>query len=111
MISVQTIGSITVLKPRSALVGECLTLCRQAIKDSLHRHRTHLIVDLTECPLVASAGLEMLLDSQTECLRLGGKLVISEPQDLCNEIFDITGVSESVGVFKDMRSALSDFAR
>lgn len=111
MLAIQNIGSVSVIKARNSLMGECLDQCRQGIEDCLMNRRTLLVLDIAECPLINSEGLEFIVDSQEKCLGRGGRLVIIEPQPLCDEILNITGITEYVAVFQDLRSALSDFAR
>lgn len=111
MLGVQNIGSVSVVKARSALSGECLSLCRQAFDDCLNNRRAFLVLDLQECPLIDSEGLEFIVDSQQSCLGRGGRMAIAEPQPLCEEILEITGVKEYVAVFSELRAALGDFAR
>lgn len=111
MLGVQNIGAVSVVQARSSLVGECLAQCRQAVDDSLDNRRLFLVLDLTECPLVNSSGLEFIVDSQQRCLSRGGKLVVAGAQDLCREVLSITGVDERVAVFTCMRTALADFAK
>lgn len=111
MLGIQNIGAVSVIKARSSLTGECLQQCEQAVKDCLGSRRMLLVLELAECPLLCSKALEFIVDSQTQCLKRGGRLVVADPQPLCREILHITGIDEHVAVFEDMRSALSEFAR
>lgn len=111
MNGVQNIGAVSVIKPRSAMTGEVLQQCRQSVEECLLHRRLLLVLDMSDCPLVNSEALEFLIDAQQQCLGRGGKLVIAEPQPLCQEVLHITGVGEHVAVFDDLRSALSDFSK
>ena len=111
MLDVQNIGSVSVIKARSALMGECLSQCRQAYEDCIAKRRTLLVINLQDSPLINSEGLEFIVDAQQGCLSRGGRVAVVEPQALCEEVLNITGVSDYVAVFPDMRTALSDFAR
>lgn len=111
MSQVQTIGSVSIVKAQSSLQGDSLALCRKSIEDCFVERRSFIILDLSESALINSEGLEFIVDTQQKCLTRGGKLVVAEPQPLCAEILEITGVEDCVAVFKDLRSALSDFAK
>lgn len=111
MIHVQRIGIVTVLKPQSALVGDCLNACRQQLNECLGAMRTRIVVDLSESSHVQSDGLEFLVESQQACLKQGGRLAISSPTELCADILDVSGLKECIAVFGDLRTALGDFAR
>lgn len=111
MLQVQDIGSVSVIKVRSALQDECLENARQSLEDCIAKRRFRLILNLHECPLINSLGLEFIVDAQQECLDRGGRLVLAEPQSLSSEILGVSGIDERVAVYRDMRGALSDFAR
>ena len=111
MLGVQNIGTVSVIKMRSSLIGDGVAQCRQSVQDCLKNRRNQLILDMTDSPIVDSEGLEMIVDSQESCLSRGGKLVIIEPQPVCKEVLEITGINEFVAVFEDLREALKDFAR
>lgn len=111
MLRIQNIGSVSVIKARSSLVGDCLQQCHQGLDDCLLRRRTNLVLDLAESPILASEGLEFIVDAQQKCLSRGGKLVVVDPQPLCREVLEITGVDAYVSVFNELRDALSEFAR
>ncbi|HBE69660.1 MAG TPA: hypothetical protein DDW52_16060 [Planctomycetaceae bacterium] len=111
MLNVQTVGSVNVIKVRSALQDECLANARKTVQDCLDKRRFWLILNLHDCPLINSQGLEFIVDSQQDCLARGGRLVVAEPQPLTSEILGVTGIDEQVAVYRDMRGALSDFAR
>lgn len=111
MIHVLKVGVVTILKPQAALIGECLVACRRHLLENLHNLKSRLIIDFSEVPLIQSEGLEFLLEGQQACLRQGGLLAVCAPNELCKEILSISGLRDSIGVFPDLRSALSEFAR
>lgn len=111
MNSTQTVGSVNIIKARSSLASEGLNQCRKSLDDCLAQRRSFIVLDLSASPLINSEGLEFIVDSQHRCLAEGGRLVIAASQPLAAEILQITGVADCVGVFDDMRSALSDFAK
>lgn len=111
MLSVQNVGTVSIVKARAALVGECVDECRQAVEDCLRTRRNQLVLDMSDCPILSSIGLEFIVDSQQACLAQGGRFVVADPQPTCLEVLDFTGTSEYVAVFQDLRSALSDFAK
>lgn len=111
MIGVQTIGSVSVIKARNSLVGDCLAQCQRSVDECLSNRRPLIILDLGDSPIINSEGLEFITTSQQRCIARGGKLVVAQPQALCAEVLHITGVEDSVAVFADLRAALSEFAK
>lgn len=111
MIQVQRVGIVMVMKPQSAMVGECLAACRSQLGEFLRAQKSRLIFDLSETTLIQSEGLEFLIDSQQACLQQGGRLALTSPTELCADIIEISGLRECIAMFNDLRSALGDFAR
>lgn len=111
MIQVQRVGIVMVIKPQSALVGECLAACRCQLTECLRSQKSRLIIDLSETTLIQSEGLEFLIESQQACLQHGGRLALTSPTELCADILQISGLKECIAMFNDLRSALGDFAR
>lgn len=111
MLGIQNIGTVSVVKARNSLLGDCLEQCRQYFQDLLANRRHRLVLDLSESPIVDSEGLEFIVDAQQTLLQRGGRMVIAEPQSLCREVLEITGVSEYVAIFDDRRVALGEFTK
>lgn len=109
--STQAVGAVSIIKLRTSLAGDGLNQCRQSLDDCLAQRRALIILDLSDSPLINSQGLEFIVKAQEECLSRGGKLVVAEPQTLCQEVLYITGVDQRVAVFDNIRNALGDFAR
>jgi anti-anti-sigma factor len=111
MIHVLRVGVVTVLKPRAAMIGEGLSACKRHLQDQLQNLKSRLIFDFSEVPLIQSEGLEFLVEAQQACLQQGGSVAICAPNELCKEVLSICGLQHSIGIFPDLRSALSEFAR
>ena len=83
-----------------ALVDECLV-----------SGQPRVVFDLKHVPLIDSAGLELLLDAQDECVRRGGRLQIAGANTLCREILQITDVARHFEMFDDAVAAAGSFAQ
>lgn len=108
--SVQAVGAVRIIKASTSLAGDALNHCQQSVDDCLAQRRALIILDMSDCPLINSQGLEFIVTAQEACLARGGKLVLAEPQALCEEVLHITGVDQCVAVFDNIRAALGDFA-
>lgn len=51
---------------------------------------TELVIDLTDLEYISSAGLRVLLASQKIMMKQG-KMIVTNPNDVINEIFEVTG--------------------
>jgi stage II sporulation protein AA (anti-sigma F factor antagonist) len=70
-----------------------------------------LVVDLSAVPLMDSAGIESLLNLYDDARRRGGKLCVSTPNPLMNDILDISEVSTVVQVYPSSTAAVASFVR
>ena len=70
-----------------------------------------VVLDFQGVPLLDSAGLELLLDTQDDFQQLGGALKLSAPNDLCSEILKVTGVGSRFEIYPDSAAAVGSFAR
>jgi anti-anti-sigma regulatory factor len=70
----------------------------------------YIVIDLSETPLIDSAGLEWVLALDETCCRRGGCVRICNAGELCRDILRITAVGSTVQQFDDLTVALGSFA-
>ena len=104
-------GSIEVIRAPAALSGADREQYASEIQNCIERHRVRIVLDLSNMLLIDSAGLEMLLDYNEQCLRRGGEVVLAGANALCSDILHITGLDQQLNCHKDLRTALGSFAR
>ena len=61
--------------------------------------------------LIDSAGLELLLDVQEKCQRMGGALKLANLGALCREVLKATGVGSRFEIFRDSGGAVRSFVQ
>ncbi len=61
--------------------------------------------------LIDSAGLELLLDFQEKCQRMGGALKLANAGALCREVLKATGVGARFEIFRDSGGAVRSFVQ
>ena len=102
-------GAVMVLTPQGPLVqadaSAFATACRRAATANLGR----VVIDLGATPYADSAGLESILDLSDELANTGRVLKVCAPNQTLREVFDLTGVSESIDQFEDASSAVRSF--
>lgn len=59
-----------------------------------------LIIDLTDLEYISSAGLRVLLAAQKKMKGAGGSMRVMHPNEVVEEVFDVTGFSEILTIEK-----------
>jgi anti-anti-sigma factor len=106
-----TNGVVNVIRGDLPLNVDHVEEMTDLLKECLRTGQPHVLLDLTNVPLIDGAGLELLLDFNEECQELGGLLKLAAPSPLCEEILSVTGVGEQFEVFHDVLSAVGSFVR
>lgn len=70
-----------------------------------------IVLDLHSVALIDSAGLELLLNMQEKCQRMGGALKLANVGALCREVLKATGVGAKFEIFKDTGGAVRSFVQ
>ena len=103
-------GAVTVVRPDGPLRHDSVSVLQEQVTRQLTVGVPMVVVDLSETPLIDSAGLEWLLDLDQKCCRLGGCIRLCSAGELCHDILRITGVSETIQQFNNLTAALGSFA-
>lgn len=111
MIAAEMHGAVEVLKPSAALNRETAAKLCESVIGRRVRGQPMVIVDLSQTPLIDSAGLEALLDVRDHVRGLGGAAKLAALSPLCRDILRATGVADVFEVYKDANAAVRSFLR
>ena len=93
--------------------GEFDTTASPAVESQLNQLREQgvrkILVDFQKMEFISSAGLRVLLATAQELQKAGGELRVCTLNEEVNEVFDISGFSTILMVFKDESEALQGF--
>ncbi len=93
--------------------GEFDTTSSPAVESQLNQLREQgvrkILVDLEKMDFISSAGLRVLLATAQELQKAGGELRVCNLNEDVMEVFDISGFSTILMVFKDESEALQGF--
>ncbi len=89
----------TFLIPDVALIEENIALLDKEIKNCLNMNELRVVIDFESVPYIDSKGLEKLLEYYNEFRRKGGSLEISNPNPLCNEILNVTRITDYLNIY------------
>lgn len=98
-ITCSRIGALTYIAPPAPLttaesVDELATVFAQRIDT----RDVHLVVDLVNVKLINSRALEVLLDTQSQLLRVGGSLQVANVNNIVSDIFAISGLRDHLSI-------------
>ena len=98
-------GLITTLRPTDSLTNEPVVQeLRQSIEDAVQSGEHNIILDLVGVPLLNSAAIEELLDSQDRLIRVGGWLKISHASPVVREILRVTDTDKYISIVGEAQS-------
>ena len=92
-------GVKTILAPDCALIGESLSLLDAEVKKCIDADELRLVIDFQSVPFIDSEGLEKLMEYYHQIRRKGGNLEIFNPNPLCNEILNVTRLTDYLEIF------------
>ncbi|MEZ6048374.1 MAG: STAS domain-containing protein [Planctomycetaceae bacterium] len=104
-------GAISILEGTDSLINDHLEEIQELFQECLKNGQPKIVFSFKNTPLVDSAGLEWLLDSQETCLSCGGNLKLAAPNTLCEDILRITGFLSKFEVYPDTLSAVGSYTR
>ena len=107
----ETRGTIDVVRGNDALISQRLQQLSDLLEECLEQGQPRAVLDMREAPLIDSAGLELLLDAQTDFQRRGGDLKLAAVNPLCEEILSISGVADHFEIHSDVKAALGSFVQ
>lgn len=111
MFAIDMHGAVEVVKPRVALNHESASKFCEAVVDRRRGGQPMVVIDLSQTPLVDSAGLEALLDVRDRMAELGGAVKLASVNPLCRDVLRVTGVADVYETYKDANEAVRSFVR
>ncbi|MCA9230674.1 MAG: STAS domain-containing protein [Planctomycetales bacterium] len=111
MFTVESQGAVDVVKPMAPLNHENAASFLETIQHRLSKGQPMVVLDMSEVPLVDSAGLDSLLDVQQAIQLRGGTIKLAAIPQLCCEILRITGVDQRFETFLDIKSAVGSYVQ
>lgn len=104
-------GAVDVIGGGERISGEHVAELASALESRLGHGQPQIVLDLQGVALFDSAGLELLLDFQEKCQRMGGALKLANASILCRDVLKATGVGAKFEIFKDPGGAVRSFVQ
>ncbi len=84
---------------------------RPLLAGALAQRLPQVVIDLRRVRLIDSAGLELLCEIQSACIRRGGAMRLAAPSALLLDVLRVTGLDEEFDLHQDVVTAAGAFAR
>jgi anti-anti-sigma factor len=104
-------GAVDVITGGDRISGEHVAELNALLETRVEHGQPRLVLDLQSIALIDSAGLELLLDFQEKCQRMGGALKLANAGVLCREVLKATGVGARFEMFRDSGGAVRSFVQ
>lgn len=104
-------GAVTIFAVESTLNAESGDELRTAADNLPRLGRPQIVIDLSQTPLIDSAGCEALLDVRDAAVDIGGACCLAAAAPLCADILAVAGLDEQFAIFNGTNEAVASFAR
>jgi anti-anti-sigma factor len=104
-------GSVDVISGGDRISGEHVAELSALLEARIERGQPQIVIDLQGVAVIDSTGLELLLDYQEKCQRMGGALKLANASALCREVLKATGVGARFEMFRDSGGAVRSFVQ
>lgn len=101
--------NISILHIEGKILGNASDAFRKEMSEQLQTGRDRLVVDLMNVPLIDSSALGAIVITLKSCQRLGGKLVLLNPQKAVREVLEVTKLSTVIEIYDTEEGACNAF--
>ena len=101
-------GGVAVLEIIGRLDTNTSSDAQTTINGLLAKGTQKLLIDFAQLDYLNSSGLRLLLATATRMSRSGGELRLCSLNETVQEVFEISGFSDLLNVFKSSDEALND---
>jgi anti-anti-sigma factor len=105
-ITSRTQNDVTIVALAGSLDSNTSPQAQQALEEILASGARKVVVDFTACGYVSSAGLRVLLGAAKRLSGTGSGLRLFGLNESVREVFDISGFSQILGVYRTEADAL-----
>jgi anti-sigma B factor antagonist len=102
-------GAINIVAGNSPLNAESSEYLANAMEQCFGEGAPSIVLDMSEIPLLDSAGLESLLAIQESIEARSGTIKLAGPNALCRDILSVTGLANHFEIHREVKSAVGSF--
>jgi len=103
-------GEVTVLNLKDDLVGQEVESFTHRASQAVAGGQFQIVVDMSSCKGIDSAGLEALLELQGKCETEFGTVKLCGLDETCRRILEITRINRRFEAFDKLEAAVKSFS-
>ena len=103
------IGLISYIEPEIPIANEGVQELKKVLEDCFKDNEFKIVINFHSVPYIDSDGLGALLDTLGEVRRRGGRIKISDPNPVCNDIFVAARFNTLFEIFTNVDKAGRSF--
>jgi anti-anti-sigma factor len=111
MLNIKPQGAVDVIQLNGPLNDENAEQLVETIESGLTEGQPMVVLDMSDVPLMDSAGLDALLDIHDAVVLKSGMVKLAAPTQLCIDILRVTGVADHFETYKDVKLAVGSFVQ
>ena len=108
-IKTQDYGDVTVVELQGELDADFTDMFQNIITDIIGKHRSGIVLDMSNVGFIDSEGLEKLLWARDYCNENKSQLRLAGLDENCREILKITRIEKEFDNYSELAEAVKSF--
>jgi len=100
-------GDVCIARLRGRIAEREAALLEEELLAAVEDGATSVVVDLSDVPMIASAGLGALMMAHKQCRAKGGSVRLVGPQPLVRQVLEITKLTKLFQIHATLADALA----
>ncbi|MDE0042759.1 MAG: STAS domain-containing protein [Candidatus Poribacteria bacterium] len=100
-----------ILRANGKIIGNAVEALRREMRTQIEQGGRHLILDLTDVPLLDSSALGAIIATLQALKKSDGKLVLLNPQEAVLNVLAVTRLDTVLEIYRDEADAVNAFSQ
>ena len=100
-----------ILRVNGKIIGNTVDALRHEMRTQIEQSGGHLILDLTNVPLLDSSALGAIIATLQALKKSDGRLVLLNPQQAVQNVLMVTRLDTILEIYQDEADAVNAFSR
>ena len=100
-----------ILRVNGKIIGDAVDTLRHEMRTQIEQGDGHLILDLTDVPLLDSSALGAIIATLQALNKSEGRLVLLNPQEAVQNVLAVTRLDTVLEIYRDEADAINAFSQ